>query len=703
MQSPPPTSDPSSASFQLVVPARDVRDYLPPLLLMALVSPLGLSVLAYPTCLAALGIYWGLPPLVRLRWPTFMKANILDDLRINAGVSMSLFASSTALLLQFHNPSIGLAVMVHSEFYSRPLVRLLRTYLYLEMALNGTSEEKEQTASWLRWMHRHVHGSINEETRKELGMPDDVDRYGYIDELKAYIIQTLAWATIAFQERFGRRLSTRAKDTVVLEYTCAGLRLGIPQSMLATTYDDFLIAFNHRVDRLDSGSEFTRTVVHDIEASILSGNKHWITDLLVRAALMVGYSLLPERVKSKYQLEILESRAARAVQWTLCAGLWLIYPCLMLIPLRGVICLLLVLEPELRPILRSSLQAIHCMDILQDKPILANSKGTDSAAGLPYYVSWLVSGKQRPSLLQMVLIRTLEAQLQSGSWTSAIRAWLSYPFIIAETCAESAFYTVDDWMRTWRSQLSESALFHSGSEAKMPLHIGIIMDGNRRYARQIGEHVLVGHAKGAATASKVLEWWLKYLPNTVNHAAPTQPKYLTCWAFSSENFERAENERDGLFVLMAAEFKSLAFTSLVHLFRVRVRFIGGQRHRFPLELLETMDMVEQITASYDGLFLQIAVGYGGRQEVVSAAQILVAQGKEITEQNIGRETYCCQLGVPPVSLIIRTSERRTSGFFLWDTQAAELHFIDKLWPQLTEIDWLDALKSFSRREIRGGK
>ncbi|KAJ7736734.1 Decaprenyl diphosphate synthase-like protein [Mycena maculata] len=229
------------------------------------------------------------------------------------------------------------------------------------------------------------------------------------------------------------------------------------------------------------------------------------------------------------------------------------------------------------------------------------------------------------------------------------------------------------------------------------------MDGNRRYARQIGEHVLVGHAKGAATASKVLEWWIKYIPNTVGYSSPTQPKYLTCWAFSSENFERAEDEREGLFAMMVAEFKSLAFTSLVHLFRVRVQFIGGERHRFPLELLETMDMVEEITSSYDGLFLQIAVGYGGRQEVVSAVQSLVSQGKEINEENIGKQTYCRQRGIPPVSLIIRTSERRTSGFFLWDTQAAELHFINKLWPQLTEIDWLQALESFSRREIRGGK
>ncbi|KAJ7086460.1 hypothetical protein B0H15DRAFT_350759 [Mycena belliarum] len=347
----PNTSAERSARFRQATP-RDVRDYIPSIFFLVLVSPLGLSLLAFPTCLVALGVYWGLPPLIRLKWPTFMKMNVLDDLRINAGASLSLFASITALLLQSHNTSISLAVKVHSEFYSRPLVRLLRTYLYVEMALNGTSEEKEQTASWLRWMHRHIHGSINEETRKELGIPDDVDNYGYIDELKAYIMQTLTWATIAFQDRFGRRLSARAKDTIVLEYTCAGLRLGVPQSMLTTNYDDFLISFNHRLDRLDSGYELTGTVVHNVEASVLAAKKHWITGLLVRAALMVGFSLLPERVKSKYQLKILDSRAARAVQWTLCAVLWLIYPFLMLIPLRGMMCLLLVLEPPLRPILR---------------------------------------------------------------------------------------------------------------------------------------------------------------------------------------------------------------------------------------------------------------------------------------------------------------------------------------------------------------
>ena len=78
-------------------------------------------------------------------------------------------------------------------------------WLFLEMALNGSSTEKEQTASWLRWIHNHIHGSISPDTQKELGIPEGVDAYGYINELKAYTVETFIWATIAFLERFGRK------------------------------------------------------------------------------------------------------------------------------------------------------------------------------------------------------------------------------------------------------------------------------------------------------------------------------------------------------------------------------------------------------------------------------------------------------------------------------------------------------------------
>jgi flagellar motor protein MotB len=110
------------------------------------------------------------------------------------------------------------------------------------------------------------------------------------------------------------------------------------------------------------------------------------------------------------------------------------------------------------------------MDILHDKPIIPKSKGSETASGLPYYVSWLASGKQRPSLLQKILVKTLEAQLRSDTWMNGVRAWFTYLFTIAETCAEYAFYTVEDTVRLWRSQLTESSLFQSGREAKMPVH-----------------------------------------------------------------------------------------------------------------------------------------------------------------------------------------------------------------------------------------
>ncbi|KAF7342539.1 Alkyl transferase [Mycena sanguinolenta] len=696
-----------TARFQLVEAPCDVRDYIAPTVLVMLLSPLGLSLFTYRLCLTALGIYWGGPALVRLRWPTFMKASILDDVQIDLGMTPSVFASLTAILLQYHNPSIGLAIDVHSDVHSRPLARFLRTLLYVEMALNGSSEEKEQTASWLRWTHRHIHGSISDAKRKELAIPEE-----------AYVMQTLIWAAISFEDRFGKRLSARARDAIVLEYACVGMRLGVPRSLLATTYDDFLVSFNRNLELLDGSSEFSTAGIRKLEVSVLSAQTCGITALFIRAALMVGHSLLPERVKPKYRLDILKSRTAQIVQRALCTVVWLVYYSFpMVIPPRGTICLLLVLEPQLRPIFRSSLQMIHCMDILQDKPVIPKSEGQE-VSELPVYISWVGSSQKRPYLLQTILVQTLEAQLRSDSWLNTIRVWFVYPFNIAKTLAQFAIHGVGYTVQMWRSQLKESSLFHSGREPKMPQHsesplnsergltvvgVGVIMDGNRRYARQLGQHTVVGHAKGAATAFKVLEWWIKHLPNTVGYKSPLKPKHLTYWAFSSENFDRSEEERDGLFAIMATEFKSIAFTKLVHLFQVRVRFIGGDRYRFPVELVAAMDIVEEMTSTYNGLFLQIAMGYGGRQEVVSAVQSLMGQGKEITEQNIVIETYCAQRDVPPVNLIVRTSERRTSGFFLWDTQSAELHFIDKLWPQFTELDWLQSLESFSARQIRGGR
>ncbi|KDR66702.1 hypothetical protein GALMADRAFT_1359470, partial [Galerina marginata CBS 339.88] len=176
--------------------------------------------------------------------------------------------------------------------------------------------------------------------------------------------------------------------------------------------------------------------------------------------------------------------------------------------------------------------------------------------------------------------------------------------------------------------------------------VGFVMDGNRRYARSIGQPVIVGHQRGVQTASNIMEWWLR-----------PGPRYLTVWAFSAENFKRTEEEVNGLFRLMIVQFKSLAFSSGIHLFQIRVRVIGS-RERLPRELLDAIDLLEEMTRKYSRLFLQVAVGYGGRNEIVRSVRSVIAKGGEVTEDSIGQETFCSLIDVPPVELIVRTSERR---------------------------------------------
>lgn len=188
--------------------------------------------------------------------------------------------------------------------------------------------------------------------------------------------------------------------------------------------------------------------------------------------------------------------------------------------------------------------------------------------------------------------------------------------------------------------------------------VGFVMDGNRRYARNLGKPIIVGHERGAQTAGKVLEWWLRFMPNTArcSRRGPG-PQYLTVWAFSAENFKRTQDELDGLFRLMAAEFKSLAYTSIVHLFQIRVRVIGS-RDGLPRELLDSIELLEETTSTYSRLYLQVAVGYGGRDEIVRSVNNALARGEAVTEDAISRGTFCAKVGVPPVDLIVRTSERR---------------------------------------------
>lgn len=227
-----------------------------------------------------------------------------------------------------------------------------------------------------------------------------------------------------------------------------------------------------------------------------------------------------------------------------------------------------------------------------------------------------------------------------------------------------------------------------------PLHVAIIMDGNGRWAQARGRPRLVGHHAGAKRVREVVE------------ACPDlNVKYLTIFAFSTENWKRTQTEVAGLMSLfrryIAKEMQALAARN------VRVRFIGD-RVRLDAKLTQLMDQLEQATAENDGTHLTIALNYGGRDEVARATQRLaqdVANGS-LRPEDVDEETlpkYLDTHVLPDPDLVIRTSgEARISNFLLWQSAYAEYEFIDTLWPDFTAEELARLCTDYSRRDRRFG-
>ena len=234
-----------------------------------------------------------------------------------------------------------------------------------------------------------------------------------------------------------------------------------------------------------------------------------------------------------------------------------------------------------------------------------------------------------------------------------------------------------------------------------PRHIGIILDGNRRHgrARGITEPREV-YDIGADKLDEVLDW-------CVELAIPT----VTLWVFSTDNFRRPPAEVSGILAAVEAKLKRLARDPAIHARRVRVRAIGC-REMLPAPVLDAIAAAERATEGYDGMELNIAVAYGGRQEIADAVRDLVNELTAkagsladaiggITPEAIARHLYTA--GLPDPDLIIRTSgEVRLSGFLLWQSAHSEFYFTDVLWPDFRKIDFLRAIRVFQERQRRFG-
>jgi undecaprenyl diphosphate synthase len=228
------------------------------------------------------------------------------------------------------------------------------------------------------------------------------------------------------------------------------------------------------------------------------------------------------------------------------------------------------------------------------------------------------------------------------------------------------------------------------SALTIPTHVAIIMDGNGRWAAARGLPRAVGHREG-----------VKAVRRTVEAAMGKGVKFLTLFAFSSENWRRPEAEITDLTGLLRQYLRSEL--NELHEKGVRLRVIG-ERERFGPNLTRELADAEAKTLANEKLTLVMALSYGGRSDIVEAARRAIAAGisaEDLTEQKFAE--LLATDGIPDPDLLIRTSgEERISNFLLWQTAYAELYFTDILWPDFGAESFAEAVQEFARRERRFG-
>ena len=227
-----------------------------------------------------------------------------------------------------------------------------------------------------------------------------------------------------------------------------------------------------------------------------------------------------------------------------------------------------------------------------------------------------------------------------------------------------------------------------------PHHIAIIQDGNRRFAQAIGMNSSEGHRAGAQKTEEMLDW-----------AHELGIHHVTLYTFSTENFRRDQDEIGDLFALFKEKFIRVLTDERVHRDRIRVQMVGD-RSLLPPDLLAAIRSAEEATKDYSGFYLNIAIAYGGRNEIVLAARDILSsvQGGLISPDAIDVAMVESHLhggkGLPPVDLIIRTgNEWRTSNFLPWLANGHEsaVYFCAPYWPLFRKIDLLRAIRVYDQR------
>jgi undecaprenyl diphosphate synthase len=229
------------------------------------------------------------------------------------------------------------------------------------------------------------------------------------------------------------------------------------------------------------------------------------------------------------------------------------------------------------------------------------------------------------------------------------------------------------------------------SEINLPKHIAIIMDGNGRWAKKKNRPRLFGHNEGMKTLRKI-----------VKASSDAGIKILTVYAFSTENWNRSKEEVDGL-MKIAVEYFKKEVTEL-NRNNVRIQVIGDIKGLYP-KVQEAADNAMKITQNNTGLIFNVALNYGGRDEIVRAVQTLISEGvlpEEVTEERIQKALYTKELCDPDI--LIRTGgENRLSNFMLWQSAYTEFFFIDTYWPDFDKKAYYQLINDYQQRDRRFGK
>ncbi len=233
----------------------------------------------------------------------------------------------------------------------------------------------------------------------------------------------------------------------------------------------------------------------------------------------------------------------------------------------------------------------------------------------------------------------------------------------------------------------------------MPNHIAIILDGNRRWAKRNLIMKIEGHFRGADAVEKLLDW-----------CEELNIKIITLYVLSAENLNRKDDELDYLYDLINKRLHKLYNDPRIHKNRMKVKAIGSIE-LLPDFLREILNKLEETTKDYDNHYLNIAIAYGGQNELVDAIKKIGSRIKDgsldvnqIDKEVIESSLYTSHLPQSSPDMILRTSgEKRLSGFLLWQSAYSELVFMDVYWPEFRKIDLMRAIRTFQKRGRRLGK